>query len=502
MAEQPTFYDTATRKRIGDAVRGWEAGDDGRGPGRERRAGYGDIWLARADDDYANGTVGTFTWRVPNGNKGSEIDGTETFSAYVRFGECVSGQLYYLIETCGADDVILEVVQSASGAVITDATADEWAFASDSAVDFTSVTYGAISAVLYRGLVIAGNVYRLHKVGSTYQVLDPTLVVVGTALAAISQGNDGPVDIIDPSTGTSTGVTLTAYNRLQASVADESMVECRFVETIDSVTPGGHQWELIGEIDAGSATPSIAGTPGANVLAGATGSFTTSLGSITALVSRGLCLAGEDYVLTWVEDHWEVADPELAVTGNADAFAQFGDSPSNFSVGASTITATLSRGLVLASKDFGLVWAVDHWAVVDPELTITGTADDYYFGGPTAADFSVGAATVEANLLRGMVFDGATYRLEWVDDEWQVADPAMRFRGVANASIAESATTGDVSVYEWTGSAWADTGEDLTDVLNDLDVDIESGAVVKCEFVEPTGDRAMIYQSDFTCPEE
>jgi hypothetical protein len=66
--------------------------------------------MAKANALILPATVGTFTLRKPNGDKGSEADDTdEPVEAYARKGFCFGNHDYYLVEVCAGDDTAFEV---------------------------------------------------------------------------------------------------------------------------------------------------------------------------------------------------------------------------------------------------------------------------------------------------------------------------------------------------------------------------------------------------------
>lgn len=127
-------YSASARRRINRVVRHVEGGAlSGRGPG-EYAAGQGlSIWLARAIATYGPNEDGSFIIQrpelvdsgFPDGprtHKGYEVDDrssdgtaeTESYVndvvAFVRDGICLEEGRYLLIEVCGAENAILEVL--------------------------------------------------------------------------------------------------------------------------------------------------------------------------------------------------------------------------------------------------------------------------------------------------------------------------------------------------------------------------------------------------------
>lgn len=125
--------------------------------------------------------------------------------------------------------------------------------------------------------------------------------------------------------------------------------------------------------------------------------------------------------------------------------------------------------------------------------------------GAKGAEANDSGVTFDAYVRKGLVFENGEYLIEDVcpgsDADFEVVNPSMRFRGQTNAAIAAGAVDGSVSIYEWTGSGWNDTGEDLENVVNLLDEEIEISKVVLCEALMPPGDRFGIYQAHWSCPE-
>ncbi|MGQ0633044.1 MAG: hypothetical protein ACT4QC_00385 [Planctomycetaceae bacterium] len=78
--------------------------------------------------------------------------------------------------------------------------------------------------------------------------------------------------------------------------------------------------------------------------------------------------------------------------------------------------------------------------------------------------------------------------------------PFLRFRGVTDEAIASGAD-GVVSIYYGSNNSYTDTTVNMSDVANDLDEDIESGATVECVWEEDTGgNKFKIIQADWECP--
>ena len=80
-------------------------------------------------------------------------------------------------------------------------------------------------------------------------------------------------------------------------------------------------------------------------------------------------------------------------------------------------------------------------------------------------------------------------------------EPFLYFRGVAAESITEN-TAGNVTVYIRTGATSYTSTSVTLSVLNDLDVNIETGATVHCvceEYGTSVFWRAV--NTDYTCPE-
>lgn len=190
----------------------------------------------------------------------------------------------------------------------------------------------------------------------------------------------------------------------------------------------------------------------------------------------------------------------VAVTA-ADSFLY--TETAEFTVGGSTLSAEVTNGFITDAHGYHLAWQAGGWTIIDPDQLVSGTSDGYYYAGDTG-DFTVEGETVEALVRRGMTFDGSTYDLAWdgQSGRFLVLHPDLRFRGVANSGISSGSTSGSVSIYKWNGSAYADTGEDLSDVLAGPNVDIASSAILWCQFVAPTYTRAEIVQAQFECPEE
>jgi hypothetical protein len=99
----------------------------------------------------------------------------------------------------------------------------------------------------------------------------------------------------------------------------------------------------------------------------------------------------------------------------------------------------------------------------------------------------------------GLCFKNTMYRLMEINGIHEVMNPSMRFRGVADASIAADAT-GTVSIYYRSGStAYTDTTINAT-CLNDLDATVPSAADVEVSWdSDGTTARWKIVQSDFSC---
>lgn len=134
--------------------------------------------------------------------------------------------------------------------------------------------------------------------------------------------------------------------------------------------------------------------------------------------------------------------------------------------------------------------------------------------GITAVQVSVGHASDEfadvisgdSTKLRSGPFGSAKihYKPSGTGTKWCYVEPGIhtsfRVRCVLNGSILQDAT-GSASVYRRTGATtYSDTTIDIT-VLNDLDVDLGSGAV--CEAVsehDGSTTRWRIVNADYTCP--
>jgi hypothetical protein len=144
--------------------------------------------------------------------------------------------------------------------------------------------------------------------------------------------------------------------------------------------------------------------------------------------------------------------------------------------------------LCINGNDYGLIWADDHWAVSDPEMTIVGKPDEIkQFGNDvTVAVYSgtkgsetTTSVNVEAYVRKGMVFNGQWVKCQYFDDsqKWEVLDPALAFIG--KADFDEDAPNGSLIVSLWTGnlSAETDSGVNVSNVM------LRFGDVTEDQFV-------------------
>ena len=249
-------------------------------------------------------------------------------------------------------------------------------------------------------------------------------------------------------------------------------------------------FEAIGSESTSSGTPNLAGVADDDASVG-TASFTTTEGAKTATILGGLVRDGKSYTLVWTDDdHYVVADPETAVTGNSDQFFDTIDGDGDFTVGTMTINATISRGLCYNAKDYGLVWDTDHWAVVDPELTITGkpTALKLYgnsatvtiYKGTKGSETTI-SETASAWVRKGLAFSGRFYRCNWVDDSWELDDPTKEFDSVTSGAL----VTGDTpSIEVFIGTLGGEAGSGTSTTVRNSFGDIASGKRIRCAWCD------------------
>ena len=203
---------------------------------------------------------------------------------------------------------------------------------------------------------------------------------------------------------------------------------------------------------------------------GQVGDFNVNGTTVQATVILGNVQFGEDYELQWSVDGWVAqgvvgGNTNPNVTGNCDTFFSAEDGSGTFTTAfLGAVEATISRGLCLPGKDYGLVWAdADHYAVVDPEMEFIGvptattlfgnTVSFTVYAGAKGSEATV-SATVDVHIRKGLVYSGKKYRVKFVDEDWEVADYATVFTGTAATDISLDAT---VNQLIFTGAAGSET---------------------------------------------
>lgn len=443
-------YSDRAQRRINAQIRAAESGRFDRRTLADQDADVLAIWVGRATETVEAGSLATFMLQRPNGNKGSEEDDAgQEVEAYVRGGTVYQDYLYRLVEVCGGDDARLEVIETNLPIVL--GVALETVLPDGISADFT-IGGETISVAVDAGIVIAGHVYLTTTVvgtdgGELRQVLDPTKIFIGKTTETVAQGDSGEVELYTPASPgggddyVATGITLEVYNRLQNSIASGKWVQCHYIDS-NAASTTLLQWEMIGKIEAG-------GGGGSN--------------------------------------------PNL--TGNADAFINFDDGSGTFTTSDGTKTATISRGLCLDGKDYGLIWAEDHhYAVVDPELQITvvPTALTKYGNGATCTVYAgtTGAETTTSETItawvrKGLVFSGKKYRAVWKDEGWEIADPSLEFVAQAAADIDIGDTVSSQLIF--TGSVGSETSSGTSTSVYNRYGNILQDAWVRCQWIDSAG---------------
>lgn len=239
---------------------------------------------------------------------------------------------------------------------------------------------------------------------------------------------------------------------------------------------------------------------GENITAKVWGVDSVSTGDkVVALIVDGLKHDGAGIFSSWICFRGGAGGGGggQAITATADDFYDADvDATGTFTNADGTFTATISRGLCLDGKDYGLIWADDdHWAVIDPEMeaVVVPTALQK-FGGNSTATVYAGATkgseattsnTISAWVRKGLVFSGKTYRARWLDRGWEIEDPSLEFVAQAAADIDIGDTVGTQLIF--TGSAGSETSSGTSTSVYNRYGNILSGAWVRCQWLDSAG---------------
>lgn len=379
--------------------------------------GANKIVTGKPDADIAQGAAGTVSI-FDGAAAGSFTDTGENVSAYARIGAVSAGDWVYLAKLKSGWEIVAAGSES-SLAVSIEIGTSLHLFGGDAEghtegtldFDVAGTTIAAVATDWPGGIVIPGASYELLRVGEDYFVLHPAVTLLAKANADYARGDIGQFHVYSSPT-TDTGILLYADVRVNATIESGDWVVLSLVDGpwADFGTEKGHWTAVKG--GGGPAQASLTAVADGFCAAGATALFAS--GAYSAAVPFGVVLAGVTYELAWVDSGYVVQDPEIALLGKPAALVTAGN--------AATVTI---------------------------------------YSGATGGETSLGQ-TVSGWVREGLVFSGQWALLAWVDDGWEVVNPALAIDGTADAAIADGAS-GTVSVLaETTDGDNTDSGTNVT----------------------------------------